>query len=195
MTASGIRYVPCILYISQDKIMADERIRKLRVSKEYLATHIANKKKKIKKVVAGDKLDRGATKRVKILKSLADDDSYSEDDDDDTSLHQEDLPKTNKRPNETIAEESGDDGILSRRYNNRRRRWEWETRGDEENIWEPKESFIDENGEEMEEFRDFEVRHPYGEDDADANQGALTQGSRLIFNHTKKLASAQVARH
>lgn len=195
MTASGIRYHRCILAISHDKIMADERIRKLRVSKEYLATHIANKKKKIKKVVAGDKLDRGATKRVKILKSLADDDSYSDEDGDDTSLHQEDLPKTNKRPNETLGEESGENSILNRRFNNKKRRWEWETRNAEESIWEPKESFIDENGEEMEELQDFEYKNPYEEDDVDVNQGALTQGSRLIFNHTKKLASAQVTRH
>jgi hypothetical protein len=83
--------------------MLDDRIKRLKFSKEYLATHIANKKKRIKKVVAGDKLDRGATKRDKILKSLADAEYSSEGDD--TSLHQEDLPKlhTKKRTNDAVG--------------------------------------------------------------------------------------------
>lgn len=173
--------------------MIDERIKKLKYSKEYLATHIANKKKKIKKVVAGNKLDRGAEKREKILKSLADDDSYS-DDEEETSLHQEDLPRVNKkRTNDVIDQQQfNEDEILQRRYNTKRGRWEWETRIDDETNWEPKESFIDEYGEEMKEFQDFEYIHPYGEDQRVGKESVLTQGSLFVFNHTKKLASAQV---
>ncbi len=172
--------------------MADEKIKKLKYSKEYLSTHIANKKKKIKKVVAGDTLDRGASKREKILKSLADGDSSS-DNEDETSLHQEDLPKViKKRTNDVMAEASHEEDILSRRYNKKRGRWEWETRNDDETLWETRESFIDDNGDEMQEFQDFESSHPY-EDDENGPEQNLTQGSLFIFNHTKKLASAQVS--
>lgn len=175
--------------------MVDDRIKKLRVSKEYLATHIANKKKKIKKVVSGNKLDRGANKREKILKSLADDD-YDSDYSDETSLNQEDLPKVNKkRKSDTLDGESVDETILARRYNNKKSRWEWETHNEDEILWEPKESFIDEHGEEMEEFREFEDSHPYEDEDTNPGEGLLTQGSMHIFNHTRKLASAQVTLH
>ena len=168
--------------------MLDDRIKRLKFSKEYLATHIANKKKRIKKVVAGDKLDRGATKRDKILKSLADDEYSSEGDD--TSLHQEDLPKlhTNKRTNDAHPDDG--DAIFDRRYNQKRGRWEWETHNGVETLWEPKESYIDEQGDEMALFQDFEANHPYqGNEEPEDN---LSQGSMFIFNHTKKLASAQV---
>ncbi len=172
--------------------MTDDRIKKLRVSKEYLATHIANKKKKIKKVVSGEKLDRGAMKRAKILENLANSDSYSNEDEE-TSLNQEDLPKVNnKRKTDIVDGESGDETILSRRYNNKKRRWEWETHNEDEILWEPKESFIDEHGEEMDEFKAFEESHPYEENETNTDSGVLTQGSMHIFNHTRKLASAQV---
>lgn len=172
--------------------MTDDRIKKLRVSKEYLATHIANKKKKIKKVVSGEKLDRGAMKRTKILENLANSDSYSNEDEE-TSLNQEDLPKVNnKRKTDIVDGESGDETILSRRYNNKKRRWEWETHNEDEILWEPKESFINEHGEEMDEFKAFEESHPYEENETNTDSGVLTQGSMHIFNHTRKLASAQV---
>lgn len=168
--------------------MMDERIKKLKYSKEYLATHIANKKKRIKKVVAGDKLDRGTEKREKILQSLAASESFS-DTDDDTSLHQEDLPKiVRKRTNEELGEEL--DEIKSRRFNEKRGRWEWEIGDNENTSWEPKESLLDDHGNEMEILKDFENSNPYEDEQPEGN--VLTQGSRYVFNHTRKLASAQV---
>lgn len=167
--------------------MLDERIKKLKYSKEYLATHIANKKKRIKKVIAGDKLDRGAEKREKILQSLANGESTSSDEET-SSLHQEDLPNVNRKRNQEAM-----DNILDRRHNEKRGRWEWETKGGgEESVWEPRESFLNEHGEEKETFLVFEAEHPYEDAEGALPDSVLTQGSRFVFNHTKKLASAQV---
>lgn len=168
--------------------MMDERIKKLKFSKEYLATHIANKKKRIKKVVAGEKLDRGAEKREKILQFLVASESFS-DTGDDASLGQEDLPKTvKKRTSDELGEE---DEIRQRRYNEKRGRWEWEIGDNEHTLWEPKESLLDDDGDEVQILKDFENANPYDEQ-SEGPGNVLTQGSRYVFNHTRKLASAQV---
>jgi hypothetical protein len=82
------------------------------------------------------------------------------------------------------------DAIFDRHYNQKRGRWEWETHNGMETLWEPKESFIDEQGAEMAVFQEFETSHPYESNEEPEDN--LSQGSLFIFNHTKKLASAQV---
>lgn len=60
-----------------DAIQRDAKIKKLGCSKEFMSTHISNKKKRVKLVAAGKKVDRGIRKRESIVSKLARSDSDS----------------------------------------------------------------------------------------------------------------------